>query len=94
MPEGSPVSVKVTVYVVATKFAVTVPAPLIVAVVDGLVADTTLIEEVEDQDENEYPAEGVALIERLPPELTHVLTPAAGAVVPPVLGLAATVTWN
>ncbi len=38
---------------IATKFAVTTPAPLTVAEVEELVDDTTPMEVVEDQEENE-----------------------------------------
>ncbi len=71
-----------------------VPAPLTVAVVEALVDEANVIDPVEDQDEKEYPEAGVALIERLPPALTHAFVPTAGVVVPLEAGLTAMVIWN
>ncbi len=94
VPEGSPFSVYVTVYIVSMKFAVMVPAPLTVAVVDALVDEAKLSVAAEDHEEKVYPDAGEELIERLPPALTHVFVPVVGVVVPLEAGLTAMVIWN
>ncbi len=94
VPEGSPFSVYVTVYIVSKKFAVIVPAPLTVAVVAALVDEAKLTEPVDDHEEKVYPDAGEAPIERLPPALTHVFVPVVGVVVPLEAGLTAMVIWN
>ncbi len=63
-----------------------------VAVVEGLDCEANEMEGVDDvQEEKAYPELGLALIASNPPELTHVLDPTAGDVVPPAV--AAIVTW-
>ncbi len=94
VPADRPLSVNVTEYVVNTKFAVIVPAPLTVAVVAALVDEAKLTEPVDDHEEKVYPDAGEALIKRLPPALTHVFVPVVGVVVPLEAGLTAMVIWN
>ncbi len=94
VPAAKPLSVNVTEYIVSIKFAVIVPAPLTVAVVDALVDEAKLSVPAEDHEEKVYPDAGEALIERLPPALTHVFVPVVGVVVPLEAGLTAMVIWN
>ncbi len=90
-PVGSPLSVKVTAWV-PWKFAVTVPGPLRVEVVVAEELDANVIEPVEvDHEEKTYPAEETAEIVIVEPPLYHEVP--VGLTVPPVLGLAANVTW-
>ncbi len=65
------------------------------AVVEALDDDANPMEDIDDDHpENVYPDAGTALIEKVPPALTHTLDPAAGEMVPPAVGLEAMETWN
>jgi hypothetical protein len=72
------------------KFAVIVPVPLIVAVVDADVGLVIVIDPVALHDENMYPVFAFAVIEV---DASHQLVPIAGVVVPLPEGLTAKVTW-
>ena len=50
-PAGRPLCVKVTVYAIGAKLAVTVPGALIDAVVDALVVDPKIMEVVDELQE-------------------------------------------
>jgi len=85
VPDGRPASVNVTDGQ-STKFAVTDPGPPMVAVVEELVADAKVIDVVDAvHDAKEYPGLADAPIVSEAPELTQVLVPAVGDVVPPAL---------
>jgi hypothetical protein len=77
------------------KFAVMVPAPWTVVVVEADVLEANVKVPVDDVHEvKAYPDAGDAARGRLAPALTQLLEPAEGEVVPAAVGLAARVTWN
>jgi hypothetical protein len=72
---------------------VIVPGPTTSASVEAAEEFANVIEDVPElQSENWYPALGVAVISRLPPELTQVPNLETGDVLPPERVLDATVT--
>jgi hypothetical protein len=90
--DGKPVSLKLTTKVTpVTKFAVMLPGPVIVAVVEDADAFATVIEPVIFHEENtkpEFPSADIGS----DPEVSYTFVP-EGLVVPAAEGLTAKDTW-